>query len=238
MRTIDYHTDLFDAIRDTDFVIVGCGSLAAQIAAQLAALGAHRFFLVDSDRIEAGSMRRLNWVKAEDVGQLKSDRLATYLAAHFSATVAITPESADEAEAARLVLDRARKPFLVLAEGDIAVTQRFLSAYTTAAQQPAPYLHVGHGNHHCVAGLLAVGRDDACHFCGSPLQGSVETSIAERSKPSHDAPIADFAVSQIAIQCLIRSRSPRGQRWIFEPTGSYALFDPAPKSPSHPVYHF
>jgi molybdopterin/thiamine biosynthesis adenylyltransferase len=238
MRTVDYHTDLFDAIHDTDFVIVGCGSLAAQIAAQLAALGAHRFFLVDSTRVEKGSMRRLSWVKAEDVGQLKSDRLATYLAAHFSAAVAITPESADEAEAAQLILDRACKPFLVLAEDDIAVTRRFLTAYRTAAQQPSPYLHVGHGGDHCVAGLLVAGRGDACPFCGLPLQGSVETSIAERSKPAHNALIADFAVSQIAIQCLIHSRSLRGQRWIFEPTRSCALFYPVPKSPAYPVCHF
>lgn len=237
MKPIDYHAELFDAVHDTDFVIVGCGSLAAQIAAQLGTLGAHRFFLVDSDRIEEGSMRRPSRVKAEDVGQLKSDRLASYLAAHFSAAVAITPECCDEVEAARLILDRARKPFLVLAEEDVAVTQRFLAAYHAAAQQPSPYLHVGHGGHHCAAGVLVAGRDDTCLFCGSSLQGSVETGFSELSKPAHNALIARFAVSQIAIQCFIHSRSLVDHPWIFEPTRSRTVSGPAVKSPAYPVCH-
>uniref|UniRef100_UPI003101316C ThiF family adenylyltransferase n=1 Tax=Neorhizobium sp. EC2-8 TaxID=3129230 RepID=UPI003101316C len=213
MKAIDYHAELFDAIHDTDFVIIGCENLAAQIAAQLAALGAQRFFLVDRGRIEGDSLKRLSWIEAEDIGRSKSDRLATYLAAHFSAVVAITPESADEAEAARLVLDRARKPFLVLAEDDVAVTRRFLMAYHAAAQRPSPYLHV---DHQCGTGLLVAGRDDACVFCGSSFEGAVETSIAEWSKPAQDALIACLAVSQIVIQCFTRS-SPSGQSWIFEP---------------------
>lgn len=214
MKAIDYHAELFDVIHETDFVIVGCGSVAAQIAAQLATFGAHRFFLVDNGRIEDDKMRRPSWVTAEDVGQLKSDRLASYLAAHFSAAVAITPESADEVEAARLVLDRARKPFLVLAGDDVAVTRRFLAAYKAAAPQPSSYLHVGH---HGGAGLPVDGRDDACLFCGSSLEGAAEMSIAERSKPAHNALMACFAVSQIVIQCFMQSRPFNGRRRNFEP---------------------
>src|SRR5687768_7139332 len=142
MKAFDYHADLFDAVHDTDFVIVGCGNLGYQIASQLAEIGARNFFLVDGDLIEDSSVKRLSWATAEDIGQLKSDRLATYLASRFSATVAIMTQFADGAEAARLILARTRKPFLILAEDTVALAPKFFAEYHATAPVPPPYLHI------------------------------------------------------------------------------------------------
>ena len=230
MIAFEYHADLFDVIHDTDFVIVGCGSLGSQIASQLAALGARKFFLVDGDRIEENSQKRPTRATAEDIGRLKSDRLATYLASRFSAAVAIMTQFADGAEAARLTLARTRKPFLILAEDDVSVARQFLAEYHATAPVPPPYLHVGQLGPFCVAGPLVAQPDDACPYCCSTLPASVDTGVAAPPLPADNALIACFAVSQIAIERLTQSSSLRGHRWLFHPAIGHASLHPVSKS--------
>lgn len=234
MIALEYHADLFDISHDTDFVIVGCGSLGSQIASQLAALGARNFFLVDGDRIEESSQKRTSCGAADDTGRLKSDRLATYLASRFSAAVAIMTQFADGAEAARLTLARTRKPFLILAEDlagdDVSLVRQFLAEYHATAPEPPPYLHVGQIGPFCVAGPLVAQPDDACPFCYSTLPVSVDTEIVAPPSPADNALIACFAVSQIAIERLTRRSSLRGHRWLFNPAMGHASLHPVSKS--------
>ena len=237
MKAFEYHADLFDAVHDTDFVIVGCGSLGSQIASQLAALGARHFFLVDGDRIEESNLQRLNWATTRDIGQLKSDRLATYLASRFSAVVAIMTRFADGAEAARLILARTRKPFLILAEDSVSLAPRFLAEYHAAAPVPPPYLHVGQNGSVCVAGPLVAQPEDACPFCCATLQAPIDTSVVGRPSPADNALIACFAVSQIAIERLTHRSSLRGHRWLFNPAMGSASLHAVVKSPDCKVCH-
>lgn len=237
MKAFDYHADLFDAVHDTDFVIVGCGNLGSQIASQLAALGARNFFLVDGDLIEDSNVKRLTWATAEDIGQLKSDRLATYLASRFSATVAIMTQFADGAEAARLILARTRKPFLILAEDTVALAPQFFAEYHATAPVPPPYLHIGQLGSLCVAGPLVAQPDDACPFCCSTLETSAHSGVVGRPAPADNALIACFAVSQIAIERLTHRSSLRGHRWLFNPLVGRASLHPVPKSPDCKVCH-
>lgn len=230
MRAFEYHADLFDVIHDTDFVILGCGGLGSQIASQLAALGARNFFLVDGDRIEESSQKRMTSATAEDIGRLKSDRLATYLASRFSAAVAIMTQFADGAEAARLILARTRKPFLILAEDDVSLARQFLAEYHATAPEPPPYLHVGQIGPFSVAGPLVAQPDDACPFCCSTLPASVDAEIAATPSPADNALIACFAVSQIAIERLTRRSSLRGHRWLFNPAMGHASLHPVSRS--------
>nr|WP_250811356.1 ThiF family adenylyltransferase [Neorhizobium tomejilense] len=230
MRAFEYHTDLFEVIHDTDFIIVGCGGLGFQIASQLAALGARNFFLVDSDRIEASSQEQMSWGAAEDAGRLKSERLATYLASRFSAAAAVMTQFADGAEAARLTLARTRKPFLILAEDDVSLARQFLAEYHATAPEPPPYLHVGQIGPFCVAGPLVAQPDDACPFCYSTLPASADTGVAAPPSPADNALIACFAVSQIAIERLSHRSSLRGHRWLFNPAMGHASLHPVSKS--------
>jgi hypothetical protein len=230
MRAFEYHTDLFEVIHDTDFIIVGCGGLGFQIASQLAALGARNFFLVDGDRIEASSQEQMRWGAAEDAGRLKSERLATYLASRFSAAAAVMTQFADGAEAARLTLARTRKPFLILAEDDVSLARQFLAEYHATAPEPPPYLHVGQIGPFCVAGPLVAQPDDACPFCYSTLPASADTGVAAPPSPADNALIACFAVSQIAIERLSHRSSLRGHRWLFNPAMGHASLHPVSKS--------
>ncbi|MEN3149167.1 ThiF family adenylyltransferase [Neorhizobium sp. IRAMC:178] len=229
MIAFEYHADLFDVIHDTDFVIVGCGSLGSQIASQLAALGARNFFLVDGDCIEESSQKRMT-CGTEDTGRLKSDRLATYLASRFSAAVAIMTQFADGAEAARLTLARTRKPFLILAEDDVSLARQFLAEYHATASEPPPYLHVGQIGPFCVTGPLVAQPDDACPFCCSTSLASVDTARAAPPSPADNALIACFAVSQIAIERLTHRSSLRGHRWLFNPATGHASLHPVSKN--------
>lgn len=129
--------------RETDFVIVGCGGFGSQVAIQLAALGARHFLLVDGDRIDESNLNQLPWASESDLGRLKTDKLATYLAARFSADVFALPELAEGGSVLRLIADYAHNPFVVLTGDDPRPGREFLTACHASAAGLPPHLHAG-----------------------------------------------------------------------------------------------
>lgn len=223
--------------QDTDFVIVGCGGLGSQIAVQLAALGAHNFFLVDGDRIDESNLNRLTWATRQDVGQLKTDRLASYLSSRFSATVLTLPEFATGSEAVRLIMAYARNPFLVLAGDNASLARQFLTAYHAFSAAFPPYLHVGYVGAHCIAGPLVARPDDACPFCNSAAEVANDSGFVAPSALANNALIAGFAVSQIAMERLTRRSILCGHRWLFDLRTGRAGLRSISKHPECKVCH-
>lgn len=132
----------FARFREIDFVIIGCGGVGSQIAIQLATLGARHFLLADADRIGENNLSDLPWVGKADLGCLKTDKLATYLAARFSANVFALPETAEGAAALRLIADYAHNPFVVLAGEDSPLEGKFVAAGRASTAGMPPYLQV------------------------------------------------------------------------------------------------
>ncbi|MDR6665642.1 hypothetical protein J2X71_001900 [Rhizobium sp. 1399] len=130
----------FARFREIDFVIIGCGGVGSQIAVQLATLGARHFLLADADRIGENNLSDLPWAGKADLGCLKTDKLATYLAARFSANVFALPETAEGAVALRLIADYADNPFVVLAGEDSLSVEKFVAAGRASAAGMPPYL--------------------------------------------------------------------------------------------------
>ncbi|MGO4138245.1 ThiF family adenylyltransferase [Rhizobium brockwellii] len=200
---------------EIDFVIIGCGGLGSQIAIQLAALGARHFLLVDADRIDENDLNHLPWASEADLGWLKTDRLATHLAAGFSATVFALPEFAEGASALRLIANYANNPFFILAGGDSRPAQDLLSACRALEAGLPPHLHVGRSANYCMAGPLALVHEDACSVCHCATQ--VTTDDLRAPPATVDSPlVAGLAVSQIAQKCLSRHSVAGGRQWILD----------------------
>lgn len=215
----------------TEFVIVGCGGLGSQIAIQLAALGAHRFLLIDGDRIEASNLNRLAFATAADIGQMKTEILARYLVSRFSASVEILSEFAVGTDAVQSILTETRLPFVVLAGDDARLARSFLAAYHGAVAEPPPYLHVGYVGQHCMAGPLVVLPGDACPFCGSAAEIVADAGFVAPSALANNALIAGFAVSQIAMERLAGRSVLSGHRWLFDLQTGRSQLRPVSKHP-------
>jgi predicted ThiF/HesA family dinucleotide-utilizing enzyme len=202
--------------REIDFVIIGCGGLGSQIAIQLAALGARHFLLVDADRIDENNLNHLPWASEVDLGCLKTDRLATYLAARFSAKVFALPEFAEGVSALLLIAGYAHNPFVVLAGDDSRPAQEFLTACHASKAGLPPHLHVGRFGACCMEGPLAAVHEDARPVLH--CAGQVATADSVRAPPGNDDTvfIAGLAASQIAQECLSKRSVPRGRRWIWD----------------------
>ncbi|MHC2363566.1 ThiF family adenylyltransferase [Rhizobium leguminosarum] len=211
----------FAGFREIDFVIIGCGGLGSQIAIQLAAHGARHFFLVDADRIDENNLNHVPWASEADIGRLKTDKLATCLAACFSANAFALPEFAEGAAALRLIADYAHNPFVVLAGDDSHPAQEILTACHASKAGLPPYLHVGRSQAHCMAGPSV-----AVHEGASPLRlcAEVTTDDGFLAPPAaaENAFIAGLAVSRIAQKCLSRHSAARGRRWISDLKGNQA----------------
>lgn len=207
---------------DIDFVIIGCGDLGSQIAIQLAALGARHFLLVDADRIDENDLNRLPWAGEANLGLLKTDRLATHLAAGFSAIVFALPEFAEGASALRLIADYANNPFLILAGDDSRPAQDLLSACRALEAGLPPHLHVGRSANYCMAGPLALVHEDACSVCHCATQVATDDSFRGPATTVDNPLVAGLAVSQIAQKCLSRHSVARGRQWILDLKGDQA----------------
>ncbi|MBY2907770.1 ThiF family adenylyltransferase [Rhizobium leguminosarum] len=207
---------------DIDFVIIGCGGLGSQIAIQLAALGARRFLLVDADRIDENDLNHLPWACEADLGRLKTDRLATHLAAGFSATVFALPEFAEGASALRLIANYANNPFLILAGGDSRPTQDLLSACLALEAGLPPHLHLGRSANYCMAGPLALVHEDACSVCHCATQVTADDGLRAPQATADSPLVAGLAVSQIVQKCLSRHSLARGRQWILDLKGDQA----------------
>ncbi|MGO6969829.1 ThiF family adenylyltransferase [Rhizobium leguminosarum] len=201
---------------DIDFVIIGCGGLGSQIAIQLAALGARHFLLVDADRINENDLNRLPWASEADVGWLKTDRLATHLAAGFSANVFVLPEFAEGASALRLIADYANNPFFILAGDDSRRAQDLLSACRALKAGLPPHLHVGRSANYCMAGPLVLVHEDACSVCHCATQVATDDSFRTLPATVDNPLVAGLAASQIAQNCLSRHSVARGRQWILD----------------------
>nr|WP_246706000.1 ThiF family adenylyltransferase [Rhizobium leguminosarum] len=207
---------------DIDFVIIGCGDLGSQIAIQLAALGARHFLLVDADRINENDLNRLPWASEADVGWLKTDRLATHLAAGFSAYVFTLPEFAEGASALRLIADYANNPFFILAGDDSSRAQDLLSACRALKAGLPPHLHVGRSANYCMAGPLVLVHEDACSVCHCATQVATDDSFRTLPATVDNPLVAGLAASQIAQNCLSRHSVARGRQWILDLKGDQA----------------
>ncbi|MFB9948244.1 ThiF family adenylyltransferase [Rhizobium puerariae] len=218
-------------LEETDFVIVGCGGLGSGIAARLAAAGARHFFLVDNGRIDDGNLKRLSWAAAEDIGEPKADRLASYLASRFSASVVTLPEAAEELEAVRLVMAHVRRPFLIFAVDDARLGRRLVAACHAALPEPPPYLYVGPVGARSVVGPLVAGPDDPCPFCSSATDAAGDGEVPASDLPADKAPIAGLVISQIACQRFTHPNALRGKRWWFDPRTGRAELRSVSKRP-------
>ncbi|NEK33054.1 ThiF family adenylyltransferase [Rhizobium leguminosarum] len=207
---------------DIDFVIIGCGDLGSQIAIQLGALGARHFLLVDADRINENDLNRLPWASEADVGWLKTDRLATHLAAGFSAYVFTLPEFAEGASALRLIADYANNPFFILAGDDSRRAQDLLSACRALKAGLPPHLHVGRSANYCMAGPLVLVHEDACSVCHCATQVATDDSFRTLPATVDNPLVAGLAASQIAQNCLSRHSVARGRQWILDLKGDQA----------------
>ncbi|ANP89582.1 ThiF family adenylyltransferase [Rhizobium leguminosarum] len=207
---------------DIDFVIIGCGGLGSQIAIQLGAFGARHFLLVDADRIDENDLNRLPWASEADLGWLKTDRLATHLAAGFSANVFVLPEFAEGASALRLIADYANNPFFILAGDDSRPAQDFLSACRALKAGLPPHLHVGRSANYCMAGPLVLVHEDACSVCHCATQVATDDSFRTPPATVDNPLVAGLAVSQIAQNCLSRHSVARGRQWILDLKGDQA----------------
>ncbi|MEH7845241.1 ThiF family adenylyltransferase [Rhizobium laguerreae] len=228
---IDYHDTILTPLHrqrdiarfgDIDFVIIGCGDLGSQIAIQLAALGARHFLLVDADRIDENDLNRLPWAGEADLGWLKTDRLATHLAASFSAYVFTLPEFAEGASALRLIADYATNPFFIFAGDDSRPTQHLLSACRALKAGLPPHLHVGRSANYCMAGPLVLVHEDACSVCHCATQVATDGSFRPPPATVDNPLVAGLAVSQIAQNCLSRHSVARGRQWILDLKGDQA----------------
>ncbi len=207
---------------DIDFVIIGCGDLGSQIAIQLAALGARHFLLVDADRIDENDLNRLPWASEADLGRLKTDRLATHLAAGFSAYVFTLPEFAEGASALRLIADYANNPFFIFASDDSRPAQDLLSACRALEAGLPPHLHVGRSANYCMAGPLVLVHEDTCSVCHCATQVATDDSFRTLPATVDNPLVAGLAVSQIAQNCLSRHSVARGRQWILDLKGGQA----------------
>ncbi|MEX2692642.1 ThiF family adenylyltransferase [Rhizobium mongolense] len=214
----------FAGFREIDFVIIGCGGLGSQIAIQLAALGARHFLLVDADRIDENNLNHLPWASEADLGCLKTDKLATYLAACFSANVFALPEFAEGAAALRLIADYAHNPFVVLAGDDSHPAQEFLTACHASKAGLPPHLHVGRCGVHCMAGPSVAVHEDACPVCHFAAQVATDDSFIAPPAAADNAFIAGLAVSQITEECLSEHSASRGRQWILDLKSNQAEF--------------
>ncbi|MFF0922891.1 ThiF family adenylyltransferase [Rhizobium leguminosarum] len=196
-----------------DFVIIGCGGLGSQIAIQLAAHGARHFYLVDADRIDENNLNHVPWASEADVGRLKTDKLATCLAACFSASVFALPECAEGASALRLIADYADNPFVVLAGDNSHPAQEFLTACHASKAGLPPHLHVGRSQAHGMAGPSVAVHEDASPVCHWAAQVATDDGFLAPPAAAENAFIAGLAVSQIAQKCL---SAARGHRWILD----------------------
>lgn len=203
----------FAGFREIDFVIIGCGGLGSQIAIQLAAHGARHFFLADADRIDENNLNHVPWASEADLGRLKTDKLATCLAACFSANAFALPEFAEGAAALRLIADYAHNPFVVLARDNSHPAQEFLTACHASKAGLPPYLHVGRSQVHGMAGPSVAVHEDACPVCHC-AEVTTDDGFLAPPAAAENAFIAGLAVSRIAQKCLSRHSAARGRRWI------------------------
>ncbi|UIY27746.1 ThiF family adenylyltransferase (plasmid) [Rhizobium leguminosarum] len=199
----------FAGFREIDFVIIGCGGLGSQIAIQLAAHGARHFFLVDADRIDENNLNHVPWASEADIGRLKTDKLATCLAACFSANAFALPEFAEGAAALRLIADYAHNPFVVLAGDDSHPAHEFLTACHASKAGLPPYLHVGRSQAHGMAGPSVGVHEDACPVSHCTAEVTTDDGFLAPPAAAENAFIAGLAVSRIA-QKAFRDTRPHG----------------------------
>ncbi|TDW32390.1 molybdopterin/thiamine biosynthesis adenylyltransferase [Rhizobium azibense] len=214
----------FAGFREIDFVIIGCGGLGSQTAIQLGACGARHFLLVDADRIDENNLNHLPWASEADLGCLKTDKLATFLAACFSANVFALPEFAEGAAALRLIEDYARNPFVVLAGDDSHPAQEFLTACHASKAGLPPHLHVGRSRAYCIEDPSLAVHEDARPVCPCAAQVATDDSFLAPPAAADNAFIAGLAVSQITEECLSKHSASRGRQWILDLKSNPAEF--------------
>lgn len=131
-----------DSIRDRHFTIIGCGSLGTLLARVLARLGAHKFHLIDSERVE---MRHLNRevFAHEQIGENKAAALSQQLRAIHPRVRSVTTGQPFDSD----LLWSDKEDVIICSTSDVGVPQRVIETAREweEAHRPAVFVtrHTG-----------------------------------------------------------------------------------------------
>lgn len=201
-----------ESLAKTAFIIVGCGGLGSNLAIQLAALGAQRFVLVDSDRIEESNLNRLIWADDNDLGSNKAIALADYLQSRFGSTCMPLAQNA-RSDVAVIAGEATHDwPFrMVLAIDDPRSLRDLCGAVHRAG---IAYLTLGYVGAVCVVGPSCEEPSDPCPYCHSrriTITGGA--SFIGPSAICNNTLCAAFAASQLTLSVLGQVSAVRRRVW-------------------------
>lgn len=138
-RLFESHQELMplEAIKDRHFTIVGCGSLGTITGRILARLGAHRFHLVDGERVEIRHLNREVFTQ-DQIGMNKATALAYQLTGIHPKVRAVTTANPFEPDH----LMRGKEDILLLATSTTDLPQTVLDAVNLWDRNERPALFV------------------------------------------------------------------------------------------------
>lgn len=193
------HQDPLAQLRKHHFVLVGCGGLGSNAAIALAALGARRFTLIDSDRIEEHNLNRLLWAEASAVGQDKAVGLAQVMRRRFASEVNAVTVPAGVDLLARLAAQWQPQATTVVLATDVAAASRECASWLH--RHGIEYVHAGYVGPWCVTGPLVTESSDPCPFCTSSLTTVQSAGYIAPSAAPNNLLIASFLAAQLLIRC-------------------------------------
>lgn len=136
-KLFESHQDIIplDTIKERHFTIIGCGSIGTITGRILARLGAHRFHLVDGDKVE---MRHLNRevFSHDQIGTNKAAGLAYQLTGIHPRVRAVTTAKRFDAD----YLERGKEDIILLTTNDPLVPQGVLDTVNQWDQTERPAL--------------------------------------------------------------------------------------------------
>lgn len=138
-RLFESHQEIipFETIKERHFTIVGCGSLGTIAGRILARLGAHRFHLVDGEKVEIRHLNREVFTQ-DQIGTNKATALAYQLTGIHPKVRAITTARHYEVDH----LMRGKEDILLLTTNDPSVPQMVLDEVNQWDRAERPTLFV------------------------------------------------------------------------------------------------
>lgn len=187
---------LYNVLRETVSIVIGCGGLGSHVAMMLASLGAGRLHLVDNDVLDESNLNRLIWARRDDIGRRKVQVLKEFLTARYDCEITVTTENVGtECQALADLHRRFGGALFLTLDSNRAVRQIVSQLHRLGS---FPYIHAGYNGCDCVVGPLVRTFDDACPFCHSERLDilNADAFIAPSALPNN-ALTAAFAVSQM-----------------------------------------
>lgn len=123
-------------LQDAKVLVVGCGGLGSPIAVYLASSGIGKIHLVDFDHVDVTNLHRQVFYSLEDIGNYKSECLATFIQQRAPFTeVSFSTEAITKTNALYLVAD-----FDIVVDGtDSLPTKYLLNDACVMKQKPLVY---------------------------------------------------------------------------------------------------